>query len=101
MLCRDIMIDAAIAFQEELARLVESFVEEGEFRLKEGVSPGDVAQLLANGARGVNQGLPPPPTADLRERYYQMSRAVLFGSAEMETPEAERAEKARARSGRR
>jgi hypothetical protein len=49
-------------------------------RLRDGVTHADLAQLLADGARGVNQSLPPLPAADLPERYRVMFAAILFGS---------------------
>jgi AcrR family transcriptional regulator len=89
MLCRDIIVDAAVSFQRELANRVSSFADQGAIGLNEGMTPDDVAELLANGARGVNQGLP-PPTTSLEERYRQMCRAVLFGTAEAAEPRARR-----------
>jgi hypothetical protein len=42
-----------------------------------------MAQYLADGARGVNQSLPPRPAVTLAERYRKMSAAVLYGCAEI------------------
>ena len=82
MLCRDIMIEAATAFQRQLAGLISSLERDGLLRLRGGTDPETVAQILANGARGVNQGLPPPPSGELTSRYRDMCRAVLFGCAD-------------------
>jgi hypothetical protein len=51
-------------------------------RLRAGVTHAGLVQLLADGARGVNQSLPPLPAVDLRERYRTMFAAILFGTTE-------------------
>ncbi|WP_164738525.1 TetR/AcrR family transcriptional regulator [Aquabacter cavernae] len=81
MTSRDIMIEFAISFQDDLERLIISLAEDGLLRLTGALSPKQIAQALADGARGVNQALPPPPLADLSERYRLMCQTILFGSA--------------------
>jgi hypothetical protein len=41
-----------------------------------------VAQLLADGARGVNQQRPAIPVSQLAERYRNLANAILYGCAE-------------------
>jgi hypothetical protein len=42
-----------------------------------------MAEALANGARGVNQRLPPIPPKDLAARYREMCQFILYGGAEI------------------
>jgi AcrR family transcriptional regulator len=81
MLCRDIMIEAAVAFQRDLAALIAELVANGRMTLKPGFTLEEVAQTLSNGARGVNQALPPGDLDDLARRYRSMCRMILFGCA--------------------
>ncbi|MCU4179936.1 TetR/AcrR family transcriptional regulator [Bosea sp. BH3] len=80
--CRDIMITSAVAFQAELAALIVEMQDRGLLRLKPKVRPEDLAQLLADGARGTNQSLPPIDPGRLHLRYANMVRALLYGAAE-------------------
>ena len=79
-LCRDIMITYASRFHEELGALIVALGDEGYLKLRDDFPPEAVAQALANGARGVNQTLPPAPLETLEQRYRDMCRAVLFGA---------------------
>ena len=80
--CRDIMVDSAIAFQGELAAFIVGLEQRDILRLRSGVSPEDLAQLLADGARGTNQSLPPIAPEKLHLRYRSMVRALLDGTVE-------------------
>lgn len=80
--CRDIMVDSAESFQEELATFLRKLAERDLLHLRASYTPGDVAQLLADGARGVNQTLPPSPADTLPQRYMRMCAAVLYGCAQ-------------------
>jgi len=80
--CRDLMIASAIAFQAELAGFIDEMQAEGLLRLKPDVRPGDLAQLIADGARGTNQSLPPINPDALHLRYGSMVRALLYGATE-------------------
>lgn len=82
--CRDIMVGSAVAFQAELAAFVVELEQQGLLRLKNGISPEDLAQLLADGARGTNQSLPPIAPDRLHLRYRGMVRALLHGTIEAE-----------------
>lgn len=79
---RDLMVEAATTFQAELAELIAEMVERGLFRLRPTTTPADLAQMLADGARGVNQTLPPIPTSELPVRYRRMCEAILYGSVD-------------------
>lgn len=80
--CRDIMVGSAIAFQAELAGFIVELEQQGILRVKQGVSPEELAQLLADGARGTNQSLPPITPDKLHLRYRGMVRALLHGTLE-------------------
>lgn len=80
--CRDVMITSAVAFQVELAALIAEMQDRGLLRLKPKVRPEDLAQLLADGARGTNQSLPPIDPGKLHLRYGNIVRAILYGAAE-------------------
>ena len=80
--CRDVMIASAIAFQAELAGLIAEMQVDGLLRLKPEVRPADLAQLIADGARGTNQSLPPIDPDKLYLRYGSMVHAILYGSTE-------------------
>jgi AcrR family transcriptional regulator len=77
--CRDVMIDSAVRFQQRVATFVAELIERDLLRLRPDVTPADLAQLLADGARGVNQSLPPLPAVGLPDRYRRMFAAILSG----------------------
>ncbi len=79
--CRDNMIESAITFQNELEKLLIEFDREGLLHLKSDFTAGQVAQILADGGRAVNQSLPPIPTEKLAGRYREMCKAILYGGA--------------------
>jgi len=81
--CRDIMGSSAIAFQERLAGLLAELAERGLLRLRPGRGFDEVAQFLADGARGVNQSLPPKPASSLPKRYREMCAVILYGCADL------------------
>jgi AcrR family transcriptional regulator len=91
--CRDIMIESAIAFQGELEQLLIELERDGLLRLNRDVTPKQLAQMLADGGRAVNQALPPIATEDFAARYRAMCRAILYGSATALTGHAKRTTK--------
>jgi len=80
--CHDIMSEAAASFQARLAAFLGEIAGRGLLRLKPGAGFEEVAQLLADGARGVNQTLPLRSSFNLSERYRRMCEALLYGCAE-------------------
>lgn len=78
---RDIMIESAIAFHAELEALIRELADDGLIALRPGRTPAELAQLLTDAARGVNQTLPPIATEDYAGRYRQIVEAILFGAA--------------------
>ena len=81
----DIMSDSAEVFHTRLGRFLEELAAQKKLALKPGFSAGEVAQLLADGARGVNQTLPRRSALSLPERYRRICEAVLYGSATHES----------------
>ncbi|CAN7639490.1 TetR/AcrR family transcriptional regulator [Bosea sp. LjRoot237] len=81
--CRDIMIASAVGFQSELARFIGELEGESLLRVKPDVGAETLAQLLADGARGTNQSLPPIDPAKLHQRYRDMVRALLHGATQL------------------
>lgn len=79
--CRDIMSASAQTFQDRIAGLLQGLVNRDQLVLHPDFAPAEMAQLLADGARGVNQTLPLRPAATLLERYRRMCRAILYGCA--------------------
>lgn len=80
--CRDIMDDSARAFQAGFAELLAEMAECGLFALRSEPSPADLAQILADGARGVNQSRPAASASELATRYRNMCAAILYGTVD-------------------
>lgn len=80
--CNDIVTAVALSFEADLAQFIVELRDANLLRLRSEVSPQAAAQALANGARGVNQRLPPVPPADLSGHYREMCQFILYGCAE-------------------
>jgi AcrR family transcriptional regulator len=80
--CRDLMVGSAVAFQSELAGFITELAAGNIFRLRADSSPEHLAQLLADGARGTNQSLPPIAPDMLHQRYRGMVHALLHGTVD-------------------
>jgi AcrR family transcriptional regulator len=81
--CNDIVTEVALHFEAQLAQLIVELEDADLLRLEAGVTAKQMAEALANGARGVNQRLPPVPPKDLAARYHDMCRFILYGGAEI------------------
>jgi AcrR family transcriptional regulator len=81
--CNDIVRDVAIYFESELAKLVLELQRDGLLQLRPDVTAEQLAQALANGARGVNQRVPAVAPDELEYHYRDMCRFILYGCAEM------------------
>jgi AcrR family transcriptional regulator len=77
--CNDIVTKVALFFEAELGKIIVELQDAGLLQLGADVSAEQLAQALANGARGVNQRLPPVPPKDLARRYREMCRLILYG----------------------
>jgi len=82
-----IMVGYAIKFHAQLADFLVELERDGLLKLKDGASPQHVAKLLANGARGINQSLPPYPPDELAPRYREMCEAILYGCTQGPKPD--------------
>jgi AcrR family transcriptional regulator len=81
--CRDLMIASATGFQAQLAGFITELEANRILQVKADIGPDALAQLLADGARGTNQSLPPVDPAKLHLRYRSMVRALLHGATEL------------------
>jgi AcrR family transcriptional regulator len=81
--CNDIVRDVAIYFESELAKLILELQRDGLLHLRVDVTAEQLAQALANGARGVNQRVPAIAPEELEYHYRDMCRFILYGCAEM------------------
>ena len=88
--CNDIVKDVAVRFENELTQFIVELQHAGLFQLRPDVAAEQLAQALANGARGVNQRLPAVRPDEFTSRYREMSRFILYGCAEMPTAAASR-----------
>lgn len=80
-LCHDIMVRSAAVFTNGLKNVLVDLEKAGRMQMKPGVSHLQLAQMLGDGVRGINQNLPPISAASLPGRYRQICQAVLFGCA--------------------
>ncbi|MBS0274224.1 MAG: TetR/AcrR family transcriptional regulator [Proteobacteria bacterium] len=78
----DIMIEISADTHARMAELIDTLCARKLLRLREGQSSADAAQLLADGARGVNQQRPAIPVSQLAPRYRHIAEAILYGCAE-------------------
>jgi len=79
---RDVMIWAATEFQKQVAELLAEMAKHGLFKLREGGTYEELAQIICDGARANNQALPPIPIEQLPARYRAMTRALLYGTVD-------------------
>jgi AcrR family transcriptional regulator len=80
-LCHDIMVRSAAVFAAGVKNVIVDLQKAGRLKLNAGITAAQLAQLLGDGVRGVNQSLPPIPSESLPARYRLMCQAILFGSA--------------------
>jgi len=78
-ICTDIMVELAAAFQADLATFIEAIAQENGLRLKGDYTAGELAQMLSDAARGVNQVYPLQPLEHLSAQYRRITRAILYG----------------------
>jgi AcrR family transcriptional regulator len=80
-LCRDIMVRTVQTFHTGLKTIIVDLEKDGRLRLRPEITAAQLAQMLGDGVRGINQGLPPLPSTSLPARYRLMCQAILFGCA--------------------
>ncbi|HVW55568.1 MAG TPA: helix-turn-helix domain-containing protein [Rhizobiaceae bacterium] len=79
----EIMMEAATVFQQQLSEFLTELQASGQLQLRQGIDVDELAQLLADGARGVNQARPPVAPEKLAGRYRNMCRAILHGCVDV------------------
>lgn len=98
--CRAVMIEAASNFHVALTEFLAQLEERGLLRPRADVPLSELAKLLADGARGVNQSLPPPIETQLPVHYRRMCEAILYGSVAVADHAADLMERSAQRSAR-
>lgn len=76
----DIMIEVSRETNARLAALLEELCRRGKLVLKPGRDAATLAQIVGDGARGVNQQRPPVPPAQIAPRYRRITEAILYGA---------------------
>ena len=77
--CRDVLIEVSLAFRDRLAELLAKQFVAGLLVPRERFTLIEIAQALADGARGVDQSLPLPGPDELQGQHRLMAGAVLYG----------------------
>jgi AcrR family transcriptional regulator len=77
--CGDLLIEVSLLFRDGLAEMLTKLFADGRLKPREGLATAEIAQALADGARGVDQSLPAPTAEELPARHRKMVNAVLFG----------------------
>lgn len=81
--CNDIVTAVALYFEAELAKVIDELGQARLLALRADLTPEQASRALANGARGVNQRLPPLAPDELADGYREMCRFILYGCADM------------------
>ena len=79
-ICRPVMVEAARLFQADFVTLLEGMLAAKAIDLKAEMTVETLVQILCDGARGTNQSFSAPTPDGIRDRYRQMSKAILFGT---------------------
>lgn len=79
-LCRDIMVRTGQAFHNGLKAIIVDLEKDGRLQLRPDVTPMQLALMLGDGIRGINQS-PTSVPQSLPVRYRQMCQALLHGCA--------------------
>lgn len=79
-ICRPVMVEAARLFQADFVTLLEGMLAAKAIELKAEMTVETLVQILCDGARGTNQSFSAPTPDSIRDRYRQMSKAILFGT---------------------
>ena len=77
--CSDILIEVSLLFRDGLVEMLTKLLADGRLKPREGLMMVEIAQALADGARGVDQSLPAPTAEELPARHRRMVSAVLYG----------------------
>jgi AcrR family transcriptional regulator len=77
--CGDVLIEVSLLFRDGLAEMLTKLLADGRLKPRHGLTTVEIAQALADGARGVDQSLPAPTAEEFPARHRQMVSAVLYG----------------------
>lgn len=80
-LANDIMIEVSHESNARLAALLEELCRRGRLILRPGRTTAELAEVIGDGARGVNQQRPPVPPGQIASRYRRAVEAILYGYA--------------------
>ncbi len=80
-ICLDIMIELATDFQRDVEHLIDELAAEGKMTLKDPFTSAQLAQMLTDSARGVNQVYPAADVNGLSAQYRRTCEAILYGYA--------------------
>ncbi len=80
-ICLDIMIELATDFQRDVEHLIDELAAEGRLSLKPAFTSAQLAQMLTDAARGVNQVYPAANIDGLAAQYRRTCEAILYGYA--------------------
>jgi AcrR family transcriptional regulator len=84
--CNDIVTEVALTFEDELSKVVADLENTGLLKRRDDVTSQQLSRALCNGARGVNQRLPPSPPSQLAGNYREICQFVLSGGVEWLAP---------------
>jgi len=88
-LCNDVMIEVSYETNARLVALLNELCRRGALSLKPGLSTTELAQVIGDGARGVNQQRPPVPASEVAPRYRRITQAILYGYADSKVKNAD------------
>jgi AcrR family transcriptional regulator len=77
----DIMIEVSRETNVRLAALLDELCRRGKLVLNPERTTTLVAEIIGDGARGVNQQRPPVPPGEIAPRYRRVTEAILYGCA--------------------
>jgi AcrR family transcriptional regulator len=78
-LCNDIMIEVSYDTNTRLTALLDELCRRGKLTIKPERSTKELAQIIGDGARGVNQERPPVPAGEIASRYRRIAEAIMYG----------------------
>lgn len=82
--CHDIMIEVSRETNARLTALLDELCRRGALTMKAGKTTAVLAEVIGDGARGVNQLRPPVPPNQIASRYRRITEAILYGTARAE-----------------
>ncbi|HEY4077653.1 MAG TPA: hypothetical protein VGM26_12065 [Rhizomicrobium sp.] len=75
------MIEVSHERNARLVALLDELCRRGALALKPGLATTELAQVIGDGARGVNQQRSPVPASEIAPRYRRITQAILYGYA--------------------